>query len=87
MYNFYASSFFQKVLFQIMCSKCTHKTFKKCISLQCAPAQQAILHDNTSQVLRNTNLLNFISPFYSISYYPQTIVGDKKGEKIEKKQA
>ena len=55
--------------------------------MQCAPAQQAILHDNTSQVLRNTNVLNFISPFYSISYYPQTIVGDKKGEKIEKKQA
>ena len=55
--------------------------------MQCAPAQQAILHDNTSQVLCNTNVLNFISPFYSISYYPQTIVGDKKGEKIEKKQA
>jgi hypothetical protein len=52
--------------------------------LQCAPAQQAILHNNTSQLLRNTNGLNFISPFYSIPYYPQTIIGDKKGEKIEK---
>ena len=52
--------------------------------MQCAPAQQAILHNNTSQLLRNTNGLNFISPFYSIPYYPQTIIGDKKGEKIEK---
>ena len=50
-----------------------------------AAAQQAILHDNTSQVLRNTNVLNFISPFYFISYYPQTIVGDKNGGKIGKK--
>ena len=35
-------------------------------------------------MLPNTNVLNFISPFYSIYYYPQTILGDKKAEKIEK---
>ena len=81
--------FFKRYCFKL-CVASAHTRHSKnafhcpTFAVQCAPAQQAILHDNTSQVLRNTNVLNFISPFYSISYYPQTIVGDKKGEKIEK---